>query len=175
MALVLMMVLVVVMGSFFSSTLSFGKGTSASVSPSASTPMATPTDTPTPIPTDTPTPTPTPPPLVNGSSAYLIDAATGRPLLDVNSHQRVAMWSTTKIMAALLAIEQLQPDLVVPIQQAELDEVPAGMSTALLVANDQMSVQDLLYGLLLPSGSDAAVVLAHTVSGNTAAVLQKGS
>jgi D-alanyl-D-alanine carboxypeptidase len=168
MALVLMMVLVVVMGSFFSSTLSFGTGTSASVSPSASTPMATPTDTPTPIPTDTPTPTPTPPPLVNGSSAYLIDAATGRPLLDVNSHQRVAMWSTTKIMAALLAIEQLQPDLVVPIQQAELDEVPAGMSTALLVANDQMSVQDLLYGLLLPSGSDAAVVLAHTVSGNTA-------
>jgi D-alanyl-D-alanine carboxypeptidase len=78
------------------------------------------------------------------------------------------MWSTTKIMTALLAIEHLQPDQVVTIQQAELDEVPSGMSTALLVAGDRMSVQDLLYGLLLPSGSDAAVVLAHTVSGNTA-------
>jgi D-alanyl-D-alanine carboxypeptidase len=71
-------------------------------------------------------------------------------------------------MTALLAIERLQPDQVVTIQQAELDEVPADMSTAQLVAGDRMSVRDLLYGLLLPSGSDAAVVLAHTVSGATA-------
>jgi D-alanyl-D-alanine carboxypeptidase len=42
------------------------------------------------------------------------------------------------------------------------------MSVAQLVANDRMSVQDLLYGLILPSGSDAAVVLAHAVSGDTA-------
>jgi D-alanyl-D-alanine carboxypeptidase len=163
------------MGTFFSSKLSFGQTTSPQVSaatatlaPTATpTDLPTPTDTPTPVPTTpTPTPSPTPTPLVNGSSAYLIDATSGRVLLNVNSHLRVPMWSTTKIMTALLAIERLQPDQVVTIQQSELDEVPSGMSTALLVANDKMSVQDLLYGLLLPSGSDAAVVLAHTVSGN---------
>jgi len=113
-------------------------------------------------------PSPTPPPLVNGSSAYLLNVTTGSVPVNVNSHLRVPMWSTTKIMTALLAIEQLQPDQVVTIQQAELDEVPNGLSVAQLVGNDKMSVQDLLYGLLLPSGSDAAVVLAHTVSGNTA-------
>jgi serine-type D-Ala-D-Ala carboxypeptidase (penicillin-binding protein 5/6) len=78
------------------------------------------------------------------------------------------MWSTTKIMTALLTIEHLPMDQIVTIQQAELDEVPSGMSVAQLRANNQMSILHLLYALLLPSGSDAAVVLAHAVSGNTA-------
>ncbi len=168
MALVLMVVMVVVLGIFFSSVLSFRQGADGSVSTPTTTPTEMPTPTDTPIPTPTPSPSPTPPPLVNGSSAYLLDATTGNVLLDVKSHPRVAMWSTTKIMTALLAIERLPPDQVVTIQQAELNEVPNGMSVAQLHADDQMSVLHLLYGLLLPSGSDAAVVLAHTVSGNTA-------
>ena len=123
--------------------------------------------TPTFVPVATPTATLTPIPQVNGSSAYLVDAASGRVLLDVNSHQQVPMWSTTKIMTALLAIERLSLDHVVTVQQAELDEVPDGLSIAWLRATDQMSILHLLYGLLLPSGSDAAVVLAHAVSGTT--------
>lgn len=166
--LVLMVVLVVVMAAFFTSALSSLNGASAQITVLTATPTDVPTPTDTPIPTPTPSPTPTPPPLVNGSSAYLIDASTGRVLLDDNSHARVAMWSTTKIMTALLAIERLQPDQVVTITQEELGEVPDGMSVAQLHPNDQMSVEHLLYGLLLPSGSDAAVVLAHTVSGDTA-------
>ncbi len=176
-ALVLMVILVVVMGRFFSSALAVWQdaGTSVSIPTTTLTYTPTPTDTPaptdTPIPTDTPTPKPTPPPLVNGTSAYLVDATTGRVLLGAqmpNPHQRLAMWSTTKIMTALLAIEQLPLDQIVTIQPEELQEVPNGMSIAQLHAPDQLSVLHLLYGLLLPSGSDAAVVLAHTVSGNTA-------
>jgi len=166
--LVLMVVLVVVLGTFFSSVLSFWQGAGGSVATPTATPIVIPTPTATPILTPTPSPSPTPPPLVNGSSAYLLDATTGNVLLDVKSHLRVAMWSTTKIMTALLAIERLPPDQIVTIQQAELNEVPNGMSIAQLHADDQMSVLHLLYGLLLPSGSDVAVVLAHTVSGNTA-------
>src|SRR5258708_26206355 len=166
--LVLMVVLVVVMGTFFSSVLSFWQGADGSVATPTATPTEIRTPTDTPIPAPTPSPSPTPPPLVNGSSAYLLDATTGNVLLDVKSHLRVAMWSTTKIMTALLAIERLPPDQIVTIQQAELNEVPNGMSVAQLHADDQMSVLHLLYGLLLPSGSDAAVVLAHAVSGNTA-------
>ena len=161
--LLLMVALVIVMGIYFSSLLSSGQNASASTPPLQKFEVSpTPTPTPTPIP---PTPTPS---LVNGSSAYLLDATTGRVLLDVDSHLRMPMWSTTKIMTALLAIERLPPDLVVTIQQSELDEVPDGMSIAQLHATDQMSILHLLYGLLLPSGSDAAVVLAHAVSGNTA-------
>lgn len=172
--LVLMLLLVVVLGVVFSSVLASGRSANASTSTTLRTPAATPSPSPTPSPTPTPpltptaTPSPTPVPLVNGSSAYLLDATSGRVLLNVNSHRQVPMWSTTKIMTALLAIERLSPEQVVTIEQAELDEVPEGMSTAQLVASNHMSVQDLLYGLMLPSGSDAAVVLAHTVSGTTA-------
>jgi serine-type D-Ala-D-Ala carboxypeptidase (penicillin-binding protein 5/6) len=174
--LVLMVVLVVAMGTFFSTKFSFlGQQTNAQVLTPVPTPVATPTevptptDTPTSVPTTpTPTPSPTPLPLVNGSSAYLLDVTSGQVLLNDNSHLRVPMWSTTKIMTALLAIEKLQPDKIVTVQQEELKEVPVGMSIAQLHATDQMSVLHLLYGLLLPSGSDAAVVLAHTVSGDTA-------
>ena len=123
---------------------------------------------PTPTPTPTPPPTPTPTPLVNGSSAYLVDATSGRVLLDTNSHLRVSMWSTTKIMTALLTIENLPMDQIVTVQQEELDEVPSNMSVAILKAGDQLSILRLLYALILPSGSDAAVVLAHAVSGDTA-------
>ena len=124
--------------------------------------------TPTFVPVATPTATLTPIPQVNRSSAYLVDAASGRVLLNVNSHLRVPMWSTTRIMVALLAIEHLPLNRIVTIQQAELNEVPSGVGIAQLLTADQVSILHLLYGLLLPSGSDAAVVLAHAVSGATA-------
>jgi D-alanyl-D-alanine carboxypeptidase (penicillin-binding protein 5/6) len=164
--LVLMVVLVVVMGTFFSSVLSFWQGADGSVATPTATPTEIPTPTDTPIPTPTPSPSPTPTPLVNGSSAYLLDTTSGRVLLNVQGRLRVPLWSTTKIMTALLAIERLQPDQVVTIEQAELDEVPPGLSTAQLHATDQMSILHLLYGLLLPSGSDADLVkLARVAMG----------
>jgi D-alanyl-D-alanine carboxypeptidase len=164
-----MAVLVIVTSIFFSSRLALPSANASTSTPALMpTPTDTPTPTPTPSPTDTPSPTPTPPPLVNGASAYLADVTTGRSLLYVNQHERLPMWSTTKIMAALLALENLSVDTVVKIEQSELDEVPNGMSIAYLKAGDLMSIRHLLYALLLPSGSDAAVVLAHTVSGDTA-------
>jgi D-alanyl-D-alanine carboxypeptidase (penicillin-binding protein 5/6) len=161
-ALVLMIILIIVSSSFFSSRLISLQNT-----PTAPTPLILPTDTPTPTPTPTPLPSPTPTVLVHGSSAYLRDVTSGRVLLDVQSHIRVSMWSTTKIMTALLAIEHLPMDQIVTVEPAELNEVPDGMSIAYLRAGDQLSILHLLYGLLLPSGSDAAVVLAHAVSGTT--------
>lgn len=134
------------------------------------TPGPTSTDPPTPTnppPPPAPTPSPTPAQLYYGTSVYLLDATNNKTLLDVNSHQRVEPWSTTKIMTALLAIENLPTDKVVTVTQAEVDEVPSGMSSAGLNAGNKFFVNDLLYGLMLPSGSDVATVLAHEVSGDT--------
>src|SRR5581483_7111437 len=72
-------------------------------------------------------------------------------------------------MTAVLAIGHLSLTDMFTIQQSELDEVPpGGFSIAFLHVKDNLSVLDLLYGLLLPSGCDAAIVLAHAVSGNSA-------
>jgi D-alanyl-D-alanine carboxypeptidase (penicillin-binding protein 5/6) len=106
--------------------------------------------------------------LVNGAAEYLVDAGSGRVLYSSNIHARLQMASTTKIMTAVVALEYGNPSDVVPITQSELDEVPSGVSTAQLVANDRMYLSDLLYALLLPSGCDAAIVIANDIGGTTA-------
>ncbi len=146
-----------------------GGGASVAAAPTA-TPSPTNTPTPSPTATNTPGPTPTPLPFVNGAAEYLIDAGTGKSLYASHIHSRLPIASTTKIMTAILAIED-GGDLnqIVPITQAELDEVPDGASVAQLHAgDDNITLLYLLYGLMLPSGSDAAIVIAHQVAGSTA-------
>ncbi len=148
----------------------FAGGAPASPVAAAVTPSPTPTDTPTPTPTTPPSPSPTPTPFVNGAAEYLIDAGTGKALYSANIHARLPIASTTKIMTAILAIENGgYLDQIVPITQAELDEVPQGASIAQLQAGDaNITLRYLLYALMLPSGSDAAIVIAHRVADSTA-------
>src|SRR6185437_2258186 len=164
-ALVLMIVVVIVASFFVIPAVLRGTPSQA-----VSTPILvpTPTDTPTPTPTPVLSPTPTPE-VIRILPTYLMDATTGRVLLQTLPNKRLPMASTAKIMTAVLAIESLDLNQTVTVEQSELDEVPpGGYSTAFLQPNDQLHVQSLLYGLLLPSGCDAAIVLAHAVSGNTA-------
>ena len=131
-------------------------------------PDATPTQVPTAIPTPTPTPSPTPAPFITGTAAYLIDADTGRVLYTLNSTQQLPMASTTKIMTAIVTIENANLGQGVIVQQSDLDQVPTGASTAGLVVGDYFRLRTLLYGLLLPSGTDTSIVIARTVAGSTA-------
>src|SRR5690349_16402918 len=89
----------------------------------------TPTPSPTPIPTPTPVlPTPTPAPFISGQEAYLIDADTGQVFYNLNAAQPVPIASTTKIMTAIVAIENANLEQGVTVQQADLDQVPSGSS-----------------------------------------------
>lgn len=162
-ALVLMIIFALV-ASFFliPSLLPFGR---AQVVPTA-TPYPTPT--PTSIPTPTPTPTTSVVTQVKIIPTYLIEASNGKALVNIDSNLRLPMASTTKIMTAILAIENSSLTTEITITQTELDEVlPGGYSTAFLQPNDQMTMLDLLYALLLPSGCDAAMVIAHAIAGST--------
>lgn len=120
-----------------------------------------------PAPTPTPTPSPTPTPFISGTAVYLMDANSGRVLYNMNSAQELPIASTTKIMTAIVTIENANLDQGVTVQQSDLDQVPAGASTASLVAGDYFRVQTLLYALMLPSGTDASLVLARVVGGST--------
>jgi D-alanyl-D-alanine carboxypeptidase (penicillin-binding protein 5/6) len=124
-----------------------------------------------------PSPTPTPAPILtpDGSqpemkaeAAYLLDADTGRTLLSVQGDQQLPMASTTKIMTAILAIEKGDLEKVITIKQNAIDEAKKNNgSTAQLVAGDQIRLRDLLYGLMLPSGDDAAISIAEAVGGSS--------
>jgi D-alanyl-D-alanine carboxypeptidase (penicillin-binding protein 5/6) len=107
------------------------------------------------------------PPVVNTKAAYLLDGNSGRTLDDYNGETPLPMASTTKIMTALLAIQYGNPNLLVTVHQDALNEViDNGGSSALLVLGDQIPLKYLLYGLLLPSGDDAAIAIADAVSGS---------
>ncbi len=161
-ALVLMIIFVIVASFFVIPALLRSAPAQAAATPTL-VPTPTPTDTPTPVPTDAPTVA-----AIRIVPTYLIDATTGNVLINTSSSLRLPPASTAKIMTAILAIENLDLNETVTVEQSELSEIPpGGYSIAFLQPNDQLHVISLLYGLLLPSGCDAAIVLAHAVSGNT--------
>jgi D-alanyl-D-alanine carboxypeptidase (penicillin-binding protein 5/6) len=145
----------------------------AQVTAALSAPTATPSPTPIP-PTPTPMPTPRPvltvrgtPPALSATASFLVDMDTGNILENVNGYKTLPMASTTKIMTALIAIEFGNLDQPVTVTQAELDQVPADASSANLVVNETLTLKQLLYGLMLPSGDDAALVIADATGGST--------
>jgi D-alanyl-D-alanine carboxypeptidase (penicillin-binding protein 5/6) len=135
----------------------------------------TPTPVPTPIPpTPTPVPTPRPvltvqgtPPALSATASYLVDMDTGNILENVNGYRPQPMASTTKMMTALIAIQAGNLDQSITVTQDELNQVPADASSAHLVAGETLTLKQLLYGLMLPSGDDAALVIANAVGGST--------
>ena len=100
---------------------------------------------------------------VSASSAVLMVADTGEVLFEKNAHQRRGIASTTKIMTALLTAECATPDRVV-VTTPEMVNVE-GTSMGLKVG-DKVTFRDLIYGMLLASGNDAANTAAIAVDGN---------
>ena len=106
------------------------------------------------------------PPELVAPSALLVESSTGTVLLDKDADVRREPASTTKVMTALLTIENLDLDAQVSVEEADFDEVTADSSVAGLVAGETLSVRDLLACLMLPSGNDASYVLARAVAGD---------
>ena len=90
-------------------------------------------------------------------SAILMDAASGRVLYEENADDRSLIASTTKIMTALVVCEQCN---VLDRVQIMPEAVGIEGSSMYLQAGEVLTVQELLYGLMLHSGNDAAVALA---------------
>lgn len=102
-------------------------------------------------------------PVINAQSAILMDASSGRVLLEYNSHTKLPMASTTKIMTALIALENGNLEDKVKISN---DAVGIEGSSIYLYENESISLEDLLYGLMLRSGNDASIAIAKHISGS---------
>jgi len=108
----------------------------------------------------------TPGPPVEGRAWALIDGRTGDVILSHNGAARLPIASTTKLMTAYVAIKDMPLDKIVRAQpyDAEYGESLLGMRTG-----QEISVRDLIYGLILRSGNDAAHTLAIAAAGSTEA------
>ena len=106
------------------------------------------------------------PPEVMAKAALIMDAPTGRVVFQRNAHQRLAPASITKIMTAIVALERGNLSDKIIIQQRHLAEDPFSESVMGLMVGDVVTLEDLLWGLLLASGNDAARAIADHVGGS---------
>lgn len=102
-------------------------------------------------------------PIINSRSAIIYDRTSGSVLFGKNENEKRKMASTTKIMTAIIVIENSRLDDIVTVSSKAAG---TGGSRLGLHKDDKISIRDLLYGLLLCSGNDAAVALAEYVGGS---------
>lgn len=103
---------------------------------------------------------------IQAEAVILIDEANGEVLAERNSQIRLPMASTTKIMTAALALEFTDIKSVITIPEEALRGLPYDSALMGISPQEQYTVEELLYGLMLNSGNDAANALAIAVSGN---------
>jgi D-alanyl-D-alanine carboxypeptidase len=106
-------------------------------------------------------------PAVEAHAAVVIDEASGAVLFEKDAHHALPPASLTKITTAILAIKRLDLNKWVEVDVNSHEML--GSSVMGLRPGDWFQVRDLLYGLMLPSGNDAALALARAVSGSDAA------
>jgi D-alanyl-D-alanine carboxypeptidase len=99
-------------------------------------------------------------------SGIVFDMASGEVLWRREPVKRVPIASLTKIMTALLVVENTQPSDMVPVTKDALNY--AGSGVGMLPKGRHVTTEALLHGLLLPSGNDAAIALADHVGGSRA-------
>ena len=108
-------------------------------------------------------------PQVQARAAILLDAETGQVLFAKNAHQPLPPASLTKIMTAIVVLEQCDLDAVVKASQRAVDAKASSMHRRV---GEEVKVRDLLYALMLRSANDAAVALAEHAAGSVEAFAQ---
>ncbi|MDR2505633.1 MAG: D-alanyl-D-alanine carboxypeptidase [Oscillospiraceae bacterium] len=106
--------------------------------------------------------------LSSAKSACILEEVSGRVLFEWNARERLPMASTTKIMTCLLALENSSLDDIVTTSKNAYGQ--PGTSIYLLLG-ETLSMRDMLTGLMLASGNDAAVAIAEHVGGTLAGFL----
>lgn len=110
---------------------------------------------------------PTPVPLLTAAASLAVDLDTLQPLYQHDATAHRAPASLVKMMTAALALDHLRPTNVITVPAGAPSVAAAvGGTTMGLIPGERLSLHDLLYGMLLPSGNDAAYTLAERVGGS---------
>lgn len=105
-------------------------------------------------------------PAISADAAILIERSTGTILYAKNAEKSEYPASTTKIMTALLTLENSAGDEIVDFSKTAIYALTPGASHIGMTVGETLSVYDCLYGLLLPSANEVANALAEHVSGS---------
>ncbi len=105
-------------------------------------------------------------PVIGAQSAILVDAVSGAVLYEKNINERLYPASTTKLMTALLTIENCSMNDVVTFSYDSVHNIESSSSRIGIDEGEELTVEQCLYGLLLGSGNEVAYALAEQVAGN---------
>lgn len=116
--------------------------------------------------------------LGEGETGILIEASSGQVLFEHDSDKRMYPASTTKVMTALIAVEAISAGEVSTDEQIEitsqmLDGLDPDGSNMALKEGELISFENLLKGMMIPSGNDAATAIAYRLSGSAEAFAQR--
>ena len=117
-------------------------------------------------------------PAIRAKAALLVEAETGTILYDKNSHDELSIASTTKIMSALLIFEaidrgELRLDQQVTATATALRGLPEDGSTADIVEGETLTVEQLLYCMLVISANETCNILGETLCGSVDAFVER--
>lgn len=114
---------------------------------------------------------------VDAKAALLIDVGSGEVLFEKNAHEKHYPASITKVMTALLTLDAVEAGRLKLDQEIvageEATQLPSGASTVGLKVGEVLTVEELLFCLLIPSANEAGNVLAEAVSGSVPAFVSK--
>ena len=105
-------------------------------------------------------------PKIGCKAAYVVNPETGKIFYEKNAHEKMYPASTTKILTALIVLENCKLTDTAIVSKTALDLVPSGYSNANLQVGEELTIETLLQALLIPSANEAANVLAEHVSGS---------
>lgn len=105
-------------------------------------------------------------PVINAEAAILMDAQTGEVLYEKNSREKHFPASITKLMTALLAIENLKPTDIITFSEDAVNSIEAGSSSLGMRVGEQITVDQALHALLLKSANEVANGIAEKTSGS---------
>ena len=103
--------------------------------------------------------------------AVVFNMDTQEVIFSQHANDKVYPASTTKIMTAYLALKYGDLSDTVMVSEKAVD-IPSDSSTAWLEAGDRVKLEDLIYGLMLPSGNDSAIAIAEHISGSVDAFVE---
>lgn len=103
---------------------------------------------------------------ISSGAGLLIERSSDRILFEKNAYEIMYPASTTKILTAIVVLENAELNELATVSKNALETIPNGYVTCNLQIGEELSVNDLMYALMVKSANDAAVVLAEHVGGS---------
>ncbi len=103
---------------------------------------------------------------IKAPNLLLAETKTGKILYEKKADEKIYPASITKLMTAILVVENCELDDIAVVSENAVKSVPSGYVNANLQVGEELTIEDLMYVMLIPSANDAANVLAEHVGGS---------